>query len=230
MKKLKTILIDDEFPALKQLQQHAAICPNIEVIGSFSKSDEALKAIAQKQPDLLLSDIQMPLIHGIDLIQQIPSNCLVIFFTANPGYALRAFDFNVIDYVVKPYTAERFNKAISKVVDLLNFTENKTQNNFIFFKSDFLLCKLLPDEIKYIEGYGEYIKIHSNHKIYIVFTRLNDFEEKNKDKGFIRIHKSYIVQKQKIVSCAHQMVKLSDGIELPVGRIFKENLKELIGK
>jgi two-component system response regulator LytT len=225
MKKLKTILVDDEFPALKQLEQHAATCTYLDVIGAFTSSFEAQKAIAKHQPDLLLSDIQMPQINGIELIHQIPAQCLVVFFTANPSYALKAFDFNVIDYVVKPYTAVRFNKAMQKVADIFALSDIQT-NNFIIFKSDFLLHKLLPQEIKYVEGFGEYIKIHINHKFYLVLSRLNDFEEKHKDKGFIRIHKSYIVQQQKIMLYAHQTVKLSDGTELPVGRIFKENIKK----
>lgn len=226
MKKLKTIIIDDEFPALKQLQQHALASSNIEVIGAFGNSLEAKLAIAKYQPELILSDIQMPALNGIDLIQQIPSNCMVVFFTGNPAFALRAFDFKVIDYVVKPYTAERFNKAIQKVLDLYGLSDLQTPNNFIQFKSDFITHQLLPQEIKYVEGYGEYIKIHTLNKCYLVLSRLNEFEEKNKDKGFIRIHKSYIVQKQKIVSYAHQMAKLSDGSELPVGRIFKNNINQ----
>ena len=224
MKRLKTILIDDEFPALKQLEQHAVQYTQLEVIGSFSNSIEAQTAIKNQAIDLILSDIQMPQMNGIELIQKIPSNCLVIFFTANPSYALKAYDFNVIDYVVKPYTAVRFNKAINKVIDLINLSENQIQEQYIVFKSDFITHKVLIDQIKYIEGYGEYIKIITAQKAYLVFSRLNDFEEKNQDKGFIRIHKSYIVQKQKIVSMSYQMVKLSDGSELPVGRMFKQNI------
>jgi len=224
MKKLKTILIDDEFPALKQLEHHAAQISQLEVVGSYSNSLEAYTAIKNEAVDLILSDIQMPQMNGIDLIQKIPSNCLAIFFTANPSYALKAFDFNVIDYVVKPYTSVRFNKAINKVIDLINISENQIQQQYIVFKSDFLTHKVLIDQIKYVEGYGEYIKIITSQKVYLVLSRLNDFEEKHKEKGFIRIHKSFIVQKQKIVSYAHQMVKLSDGNELPVGRIFKNNI------
>lgn len=224
MKKLKTLIIDDEFPALKLLQQHAQKSEFIELIGAYSNSLEAQKAILKETPDLILSDIQMPQLNGIDLIQQIPRHSLVVFFTANPTFALRAYDFNVIDYVIKPFTLERFNKAIQKVIDLFSLSEN--QNNYVLFKSDFLLHKLLATEIKYIEGYGEYIKIVTSQKVYLVLSRLNDFEEKHQDKGFIRIHKSYIVQKQKIISYANQMVKLNDGSELPVGRIFKNNINK----
>ncbi|HRG59728.1 MAG TPA: LytTR family DNA-binding domain-containing protein [Bacteroidia bacterium] len=227
MKKLKTILVDDEFPALKQLQQHAILMPQLEVIGTFSNSIEAHEFLLKQPVDLILSDIQMPQMNGIDLIQKIPKHCLVVFFTANPSFALKAFDFNVLDYVVKPYTAARFNKAINKVIDISNLTHSHTTQQYLEFKSDFLTHRVLIDHIKYIEGYGEYIKINTIQKVYLVFSRLNDFEEKNKEKGFIRIHKSYIVLRQKIVSYAHQTVKLSDGTELPVGRIFKNNLKKL---
>lgn len=226
MKKLRTILIDDEFPALKQLEQNAALIPQLDINGAFSSSVEAHLAIQNHQVDLILSDIQMPQLNGIDLIQKIPKHCLVIFFTANPGYALKAFDFNVIDYVVKPYSAQRFNKAINKVLDLLNMAENETVQQYIIFKSDFLTHKVLVENIKYIEGYGEYIKIITPQKVYLVLSRLNDFEEKHQDKGFIRIHKSYIIQQQKIVSYAHQTVRLIDGTELPVGRIFKNNINK----
>lgn len=226
MKKLKTIVIDDEFPALQQLQQHASAIPQLDVIGAYSNSSEAYQSIKQQHVDLVLSDIQMPQLHGIDLIQKIPKHCMVVFFTANPNYALQAFEFNVLDYVVKPYTAARFNKAINKVLDIIGLSENQLQQHYIQFKSDFLTHTLLAEHIKYIEGYGEYIKIITPQKVHLVLSRLNDFEEKHHDKGFIRIHKSYIVQKQKIVSYAHQMVKLKDGTELPVGRIFKNNINQ----
>jgi two-component system response regulator LytT len=224
MKTLKAIAVDDEFPALKLIANYCKNIPEIALLGSFNKAAEALSFLARHEVDLLILDIQMPDMNGVDLLSKVSGDKLCIFITADPGYAVTAYELNVIDYLIKPVLADRFTRAILKAVDYKNYLEANNAEEYIVFKADYMINKLRIDQIEWIEGFGEYVKIISRFKQYLVLQRFGEFLETYKHLGFIRIHKSYIVHQKSISSYNSQLVRLKNGKELPVGRAFKGNL------
>jgi len=224
MRNLKAICVDDEFPALELITQYCDEIPEIDLLGSFNRGDDAILFLESNEVDLLILDIQMPEMSGVELLNKVSADKLCIFITADPGHAVTAYELDVIDYLIKPVLKERFTKAILKAIDYRKYLETSNAEEYIVFKSDYMINKLRVDHIEWIEGYGEYVKIISRFKQYMVLLRFADFLEKYKHLGFIRIHKSYIVLKQHIKSYNSQLVVLKNGKELPVGRTFKGNL------
>jgi two-component system response regulator LytT len=224
MRNLKAICVDDEFPALELIAQYCEQIPEIDLIGSFNHAADAIQFLDNNEVDLLILDIQMPEMSGVELLNKVSPDKLCIFITADPGHAVTAYELDVIDYLIKPVLQERFTKAILKAADYRKYLENSNEEEYIVFKSDYMINKLRVDHIEWIEGYGEYVKIISRFRKYLVLLRFADFLEKYKHLGFIRIHKSYIVLKKNIKSYNSQLVVLKNGKELPVGRTFKGNL------
>ncbi len=225
MIQLNTICVDDELPALQLLTEYCKQNSLIHLLNSFNNSADALDYFSLQKIDLLISDIQMPYLNGLDLLQQLSPKPMCIFVTADPSKAVKAYELDVIDYLVKPVTIERFNKAINKALEYKSFIKKETLNiNYIMFKADYKINKVNIADINWVEGMGEYIKIITNHKKYTLLQRLTDFENQYKQLGFIRIHKSYLVLKQNISSTKSNTVILNSGESLPVGRVYKVNL------
>lgn len=225
MKKLKTICVDDEFPALQLIAEYALQNEYIDLRDKFNSSGDALSFLQQEQIDLLISDIQMPGMDGINLLNELENKPMCIFITADPSKAVTAYELDVIDYLVKPVSAERFAKAIKKALEYHTFIK-KTQEkpNYLMIKSDYRIHKITITEIKRVEGMGEYIKIVTPHKNYSLLKRMSEFEKEYEDYGFVRIHKSYLVVRSQILSYKSGEVLLKNGDKLPVGRVYKGNL------
>ncbi|WP_442590493.1 LytR/AlgR family response regulator transcription factor [Pedobacter sp. AW31-3R] len=222
MTSLSAIYVDDEMPALELIKNYCSSIPELRLLACFRQAAEALEFIKKNDVDLLILDIQMPEISGVDMVKMIPPGKLIIFITADPGHAAQAYELDVIDYLVKPVFPERFLKAVQKAVDYQKYLESSNLQDYIIFKSDYMVNKLPIDEIHWIEGCGEYLKIVTRFKQYMVLQRLNDFLEKHDQFGFIRIHKSYIVLKDHIESRNSQWAILKNGKQLPIGRTYKD--------
>ena len=231
--KLTCICIDDEFPALKLIELYCSKIPTVNLIQSFSDSGEALEFIKKNKVDLAIMDIQMPKINGIDFYKQLnqitQKETVGIFISANPSFAIDAYEIDILDFILKPASFERFEKAISKVHDFINIQNNKTEN-YLTLKQDFLSEKVKVSDISYVEGSGEYIKIIVNTsqnqtKSFMHFQRLKDFEIEYAKYGFVRIHKSYLILKENILNSSFSSVTLKNGKNLPLGRVYKDNLK-----
>jgi DNA-binding LytR/AlgR family response regulator len=170
----------------------------------------------------------MPYINGIELLLQLPYKPLCIFLTLETQYAVKAFELDVVHYLVKPVDFETFRKAVTKAKDFLQFkksTEDQKKEDFIMFKSNYIMNKVLLEDIKWIQGFGEYIILITHLKKYMILERMSNFEEKFQNLGFIRIHKSYIVLSSHISSYDTANVYLKDGEKLPLGRTYKNSLK-----
>ena len=151
---------------------------------------------------------------------------LCIFITAEPEHAAKAYELDVIDYLIKPISYKRFEKAITKAKEYSVFKQSKSKNeDYIMFKSDYIINKVSLDDILWIEGFGEYIKIVSRFKTHILLQRLSKFEEDYQHLGFMRIHKSYLILKSHIDTFNSRTVILNNGKELPIGRTYKDILK-----
>ncbi len=215
----------------------------INLLGSFSDVENALDFIKNNEKtknetniDLAIMDIQMPKMNGIDFFKQINKNILGIFISANPNFAIDAYDIDIVDFILKPASFERFEKGIRKANDFLKIKNNEIENylensieNYITVKQDYISKKIQISEINYVEGAGEYIKIITDQKNYLIFQRLKDFEEQYAKNGFIRVHKSYLVLKTNIQSATFNTItlknKTGNSLELPLGRVYKDNLK-----
>lgn len=239
MKQLRCILVDDEPLPLELLAAYAEKCPLLQLVGAFNNPLEALAVIGQQNIDLVFLDIQMPEITGVQFIQLIPEKCKVIFTTAYSNFALQGYELEVVDYLLKPITFERFLKAVKKAEAL--FISVPIQQEIIapinteqalFVKSDHRIVKIFPSQILFIEGLKEYIAIHTTECKIITLQNLKKMEEVLPEKQFFRVHKSFIVAVSKIDFIERSRVFIGEKI-IPIGDTYREtflahiNYKEL---
>jgi DNA-binding LytR/AlgR family response regulator len=175
----------------------------------------------------------MPYLSGFDLVKTLPQETMVIFTTARHDFAVQAYELDVLDYLVKPISQERFEKAIQKAVEFKQYRTvwNEQKNaarNFLMIKSDYRIIKLLFDDIEYIEGLSEYVKIYSGEKTYTTLAALKSLESELPADKFIRIHKSYIVALSAIDQFNSKTIQLHNGKELPIGRSYKDQFLQKI--
>ncbi|KQR91987.1 two-component system response regulator [Chryseobacterium sp. Leaf180] len=228
MADIKAVNVDDEYPALQLVQKYCSKTEGVELLASFQNPLKAYDFLLENTVDLVILDINMPFMTGIELLEKLPYKPLCIFLTLETQHAVKAFELDVVHYLVKPVDFETFKKAVSKANDFLRFrksSEAKEQEDFIMFKSNYIINKVFLKDILWIEGYGEYILLVTPLKKYMILDRMTNFEEKFKAFGFIRIHKSYIVLASHIHSYDTSSVYLEGGQKLPLGRTFKAVLK-----
>lgn len=240
----KVLIIDDEPLARKIVKEFLKDDARFEIVGECGDGFEGLKMIQEFAPDLIFLDIQMPKISGFELLELIPNPPAVIFTTAYDEFALKAFDLNAIDYLLKPFSKQRFSAALDKISTeevqpkldkfILEVVPNELTSNRIVVK-DGSEIKIIPlSEIDYLEAYDDYIKIHSNSKIHLKKQTMNHFENVLKNKHFVRIHRSYILNLQyltKIESFEKNsyIAILTNGTRLPISRNYYALLKETLG-
>jgi two-component system LytT family response regulator len=230
--KIKCVLIDDEPLAKKVLQNYFNNFPDFEIIGSFNNTLLALEFINNNKVDAVFVDINMPLMTGFELISLIENKTNVIITTAFREFAAESYDLDVLDYLVKPIPLPRFVKCINKIILEFNLrnnikNENHRPENHIFIKVDKKMIKIDIDEILFIEGMKEYIKIATSDKIYTTHKSLAAvFDELPSDR-FLRIHKSYIISINKVKSIEGNQIQILS-YTLPIGRIFSKTVKNKI--
>lgn len=220
------LLVDDEAPARSLLMEHLSNLKGFHVLAAFDNAVDAFTFLQTHPVDLAFLDIQMPKLSGLDLIRSLKTHPKIILTTAYREYAATAFDLDVVDYLVKPITQERFMRAISKymhyhpipVVPTLIASHN--EESYMFFKVGRDQTKLFLKDILFIEGLADYIKVHTKDKSYVASEKLGYMEEKLPDDKFIRIHKSFIIAWDKLVSYNADQVTLA-GQTLPLGRLYK---------
>ncbi|MBO9692131.1 LytTR family DNA-binding domain-containing protein [Chryseobacterium sp.] len=229
MANLTIVNVDDEYPALQLVKQYCEQLERVELLASFQNPEEALSFLKENKVDLVVFDINMPRMNGVELLQKLPERPLCIFLTLESKYAVKAFELDVVHYLVKPVDFETFRKAVNKAKDFLQFknsANNARQEDYIMFKSNYVMNKVFLKDILWIQGFGEYIVLMTPLKKYMILDRMSNFEEKFQNFGFIRIHKSYIVLSDRINSYDSNNVYLKNGDQLPLGRTYKKNLKE----
>jgi two-component system, LytTR family, response regulator len=235
------IIIDDEPLARSIVVEYLANYNDIEIICECSDGFEGMKAIQQHHPDLIFLDIQMPKINGFEMLELIDNPPTVIFTTAFDEYAIKAFEENAIDYLLKPFSKERFDKAIQKIqlnnfpkntIDQLNYTTPSQSR--VVVKEDGKI-KIIPStEIEYIEANGDVVKIVSKLGNFQKNKTMAYFEQQLSSTDFIRIHRSYLVNISLITRIdayekESHLAVLSTGIQLPVSKTGYQKLKELLG-
>ena len=229
METIRAIVIDDELSSLQNLQQKLEIfCAEVQVVATAQKPEEALLLIQHHKPDVIFLDIEMPKLNGIAFVQSLSNPPMIVFTTAYPNHALKGFELDVLDYLVKPISFERFLKTTNKAVERKLFTSQKTEeqkDNYIFIKSDSKFHKIKHSDIIYIEGLKDYVKIHTEDGSKLVLVNLKNIESKLPQNVFIRAHKSFIVSIEKITSVEGNVIHIGEK-KIPIGKEYKEILFE----
>lgn len=222
MDNYKVLLVDDEYLALSLLEEYLSRVPGMEVVGKCKSPLAALDILQQQQVDILFLDIQMPTLSGVDLLKSLARPPVTIFTTAYRDYAIDAFDLNVVDYLLKPFAFERFMQALNKARAAIQSEEQNTTytKTHLTVKVDGKLVRIKIDDIVYIEGMKEYIRIVCRQEKYVTFERLKNIEEMLPTDQFMRVHKSYIVAKKSVVSIEGNLLDV--GLQrIPISRSLR---------
>jgi len=217
---LRCLIIDDEELARTLLKTYADKVDYLEVVGTYENPVEALNIVKSEAIDLVFLDIQMPDLKGTTLAGLLPENCKVIFTTAYAEYAIEGFDLNAVDYLLKPITFERFLQAVNKLESSKKEGETKT----ITVKSGYDLHKLFLDDIYFIESDGEYVHFHTKYKKVMSYQSLKSLEKILDPSLFMRVHRSYIVNKTKVRALKGRDLSIEEHA-IPVSDTYIEKVK-----
>lgn len=230
---IKAIALDDEPLALKIIENFCNESENIQLEKVFSKPNDALKYINNFPVDLIFLDIQMPSISGIDFFKSIEKEIMVIFTTAFSEYAVEGFNLNAVDFLLKPFTLERFQQAVGKAHEFYTYTNSteKTKQPYIFIRADYSLVKIKLTDIIYLEGLNDYVKFHlEGQKPVVARITLKNLSERLSSSDFIRVHRSYILPLNRISHIRNRMIFIhaeDKMIELPIGRSYEDDVHKM---
>jgi DNA-binding LytR/AlgR family response regulator len=222
MEKIKVLLVDDEYLALQLLENFVKQIPELELIAKTKSPNEATEIMDKGSIDLLFLDIQMPTMSGVNLLESLQDPPLTIFTTAYSQYALKAYDLNVVDYLLKPFSFERFRQAVEKVKKQVYNSQDQEKNpNFLKVKADARISKVYHNDILFIQGLKEYVKIVCRNETIVTFERLKTLEATLPSDQFLRVHKSYIVSTTKVTSVKKNKLSIDTHL-IPISRGKKE--------
>jgi len=232
--KYKCVIIDDEPMAIEVLQTHLAKIETMEVAASFTQPLDGMPYLAENKIDLLFLDIEMPAITGFGLLRALAVKPKVIVTTAHRNYAAEAFDFEVLDYLLKPISFERFLKALNRFFDS-NSPKFNTGNketggdDYLIVKADKRFHKVFFNQIIFIESMDDFIRIHTPDARLDVYDRLVGMEAKLPVGKFLRVHRSYLVNRQKIDSFSTAEIYIGK-FEIPIGKSYRDKVVTALSK
>ncbi|MEO8109951.1 MAG: LytTR family DNA-binding domain-containing protein [Ginsengibacter sp.] len=229
---IKCIIVEDETLAQNVLQSHLQKMDRCKLVATCNNAPEAREVLNKQEVDLMFLDIQLPGMTGLHFLRTLPNPPLVVLTTAYAEYALESYEFNIIDYLLKPVSFERFCKAINKITDDKLVTQAAKEKDslpadHIFVKSNSKFFKVNFSEITYIEGMKDYLKIHTREYSLVTLQTMNEMEKILPAKQFIRVHKSYIVALAYIKSIYGNSVEIEKQT-IPVGLSYKESVMNLL--
>ncbi len=221
---INCIIIEDEIPAMELMIDNVKKIPFLKLLGSCRNTFDAGDILLTEKIDLIFSDIEMPIVSGIQFIKTLQNPPLIILTTAYEQYALEGYELNVIDYLLKPFSFNRFLQAVTKAQELITLRTKPSnpKENYLFVHSEYKEIKIAHSDIIYIEGLKDYVKIHLDSQKHPILTRLNlKGIEAIIPNTFCRIHNSYIVPLHKISSTQKTKVYIGDKV-LPIGNAYYE--------
>jgi two-component system LytT family response regulator len=259
MEKIRAIIVDDEKPARRRLRELLEKQPEITIVAECSNGAQAAPLIRALQPDLLLLDIQMPGLDGFGVVEEIGAAQMpaTIFVTAYDQYALKAFEVSALDYLLKPFSDERFERSLARVLSFVRTSRREELNHRILslldqiqpkqptntgapldclmIKNGGRLLFLRVEEIDWIEAAGVYVQVHTADKTWLHRISLGELEAKLEPRRFLRIHRSTIVNWQRIRelrphSHGDYLVALHDGTELKLSRSYRQKVEAILGQ
>ncbi|GAB3912852.1 LytR/AlgR family response regulator transcription factor [Mucilaginibacter boryungensis] len=240
---IRCLLVDDEKLALELMEDNVAKVPYLKLQGKCKNAMEAMDFMRREPVDLIFLDVQMPGISGIQFLNSLTNPPMVIMVTAYENYALEGFNFDVVDYLVKPVAFERFLKAVNKAYELMGLRRQKDNpaqqvqakttpdTSYIFVNADYSVVRINIPDVLYIEGLKDYVKIYLHNATKPVITRLSMrfMEEKLPAEGFARVQKSFIVALDKITAYKKNRLMLGE-TEIPVSDNYKDKILAYIGQ
>jgi len=226
---IRCLAIDDETPALDILEDNIRQVPFLQLVGKCKNAFAALETMQQEPVDLLFLDIEMPGLTGLSFLKTLANRPMVIFITAYRNYAVEGFDLDVLDYLVKPVSFDRFLKAVNKALEYQGFKQKEDSPNsnypdYLFINTEYQLTKVFIHEITYIEGLRNYIRIHLAGPAKPLLSKLSlkAIEERLPAGKFARVHKSFIVGLDKISSVRNDIIRIGDR-DIPLSRGCRED-------
>lgn len=227
---LKCIIVDDEPLAQEVLENYVQRVGELQLVKKCSNALDAFQSLHNEKVDLLFLDIQMPVIDGLSFLKSLKNAPAVILTTAYPNHAIEGFDLDVVDYLLKPISFERFLKAVNKVMEQRKSIINGEANSdYMFVKVDSKLVKVNFAEIVYIEGMKDYLKIFVKERPLVVHQTMKKIEDLLPRNKFIRVHKSYIVSIGAVNSIVGNFIEIN-GKEIPIGANYKDQLIKMVFK
>jgi two-component system LytT family response regulator len=244
---IKTVLIDDEPLARTIVMEYLQGYPEIEIVQECNDGFEGVKAIAQHKPDLIFLDIQMPKINGFEMLELIEQPPAVIFTTAFDEYAIKAFEAHAIDYLLKPFSKDRFDKAlqkwfsqrqqktdVNKTIALQEEMKQPEERNRVVVKEGSNIRIIPVNEILYIEAYDDYVKIYTAKEMFLKKKTMSFFEQMLDPDQFVRVHRSYIMQLSQVTRIEPlekdtHVALLKTGTRIPLSKTGYNKLKSVLG-
>ena len=234
MQTIKAIAIDDEPLAIDIIKEYSNKVDNIELVETFNSAIDALKYISNNNVDLIFLDIQMPDINGMDFLKILNKKPYVIFTTAYDKYAIEGYEFNTIDYLLKPFAFDRFYMAINKVCEIVQAKSmsqiqpnTEILSDFFFVKSEHKIVKIKNNSVLYIEGLKDYLKIVTDNNFVLTLMSFKSLMELIPENQFCRVHKSFAVAINQIETIEKSRIRIGDKY-IPIGDSYKDKFFEKI--
>lgn len=225
--KLKCIIVDDSSMQRMAVAKLVNSHPQLAMVSEYSNAIEAKNGIKNLDVDLIFLDVEMPIINGFDLLESLENGPQVILITGKPDYALKAFDYDVTDYLHKPITMARFDASVKRAIQKYEQQHQVHEDEeHIFVKSNLKKRKVILNDIKWVEALGDYIKLVTDEANIVILSTMKSFEKELPEK-FLRIHKSYIVNLERIEKFNSKNVEVS-GQSIPLSRNKKTELAEAL--
>ncbi|SUJ29037.1 Probable transcriptional regulatory protein YehT [Sphingobacterium spiritivorum] len=229
-RKINCLILDDEPFAVKLLADYASKVSQLNVVYAGSDAFEVIEILNSGSVDLIFIDIQMPQLTGIELMQMFNQKHNFIITSAYSEYALDAFQFNVIDFLLKPITFNRFYQSVEKFNRWQDTFQSSESDNSLFVKADRKHYKIQAEDILYIEGLKDYIRIHTVSERMVVLENMKDILDRLPQHQFVRIHRSYIVPLKRIKVIEGNQIVMTNGEYLPIGETYRKLIGEWLGK
>lgn len=228
---IRCIIIEDEVLAQQVIINHLAQTEVLELVATCSNALEATEILDRESIDLIFLDIQLPGMTGLSFLRNLQNPPLVIMTTAYSEYALESYDFNVVDYLLKPISVDRFRKAITKLTSGRSYpaliTKKDESPDHLFIKSGSKYFRITLNEIVYVQGMKDYLKIHTKEHRLIIHQTMTEMERILPSRDFVRVHKSYLVALQSIKTISGNIIDMGIA-EIPIGNIYKPNITNLL--
>ncbi len=234
--KIRCLAIDDEPLALQQLAAYIERTPFLQLVASCHSALEAVEAMAQNETiDAIFIDINMPDMSGLDFVKSIPSPPLIVFTTAYEEYAIDSYKVSAVDYLLKPFGYDEFNRAALKVQE--RYMSQRTAqvsgvdtDDSLFLKTDYKIVRVNVGDISHVEAMSEYLRIYlsDERKPIIVLLSMKRMEERLSKVGFMRVHRSYIINLKKIAEVSKSRILLDGNIDIPIGDSYREDFNNYI--
>lgn len=229
-KKTNCIILDDEPFAVKLVADYVSKVPQLNLVYAGSDVFKAIEILNSEAVDLIFLDIQMPQLTGIELMQLFNQRHNFIIISAYPQYALEAYQFHVVDFLLKPVTFNRFYQSIEKYNRWQRTFQHTDTDSFLFVKADRKHYKIATESILYIEGLKDYIRIHTSDEKIMVLENMKDILDKLPASQFVRIHRSYIIPLNKMKIIEGNQIRMTDGTCLPIGETYRKLVSEWVDR